>query len=426
MKSHGLSELARRTADPPISWLMKVALAKPGLISLAAGFTDDLTLPVEETRAVLDEIFASPKAARAALQYGSTLGDGKLRELTAEYLTGQDNAAGAARQACDPERLLITHGSQQLLYLLTECLCDPGDIVLLEDPTYFVFLGILQSHGLRCRGVPVQDDGIDLKHLEATLESLKLSGELPRVKMLYSVTYFQNPSGVTASLEKKAGALELLRRFESGAGHPIYFVEDAAYRDLRFEGEDIPSVLSLAEHQSRVVYSGTFSKPFATGIRVGYGLFPRPLLPSLVRLKGNHDFGTSNLLQQVLARALDSCRYRRHLGTLRQRYRKKAAVMVKAIREHFPAGVSWREPRGGLYVWAGLPGRLSAGQQSQVFRRALDCDVLYVPGELCYAPDPSRRAPKNQMRLSFGSASEDKIREGIQRLGKVIRECCPA
>jgi 2-aminoadipate transaminase len=422
MKSHGLSELARRSIDPPISWLMKVALARPELISLAAGFTDDLSLPIDETRAILDEIFASPKQARAALQYGSTLGDGTLRRLTAEWLREQDGAPGNSAGAYDPDRLLITHGSQQLLYLLTECLCDPGDIVLVEDPTYFVFLSILQSHGLACRTIPLESDGLDLGRLESTLESLKRSGDLPRVKMLYTITYFQNPSGVTTSLQKKSGALFLLRQFERDARHPIYFVEDAAYRDLRFEGKDIASALSLAAHRNRVVYSGTFSKPFATGIRVGYGLIPRPLLPAITRIKGNHDFGTSNLLQQMLARALDSCRYRAHLPVLQQRYRKKAAVMAKALREQFPDEVTWQEPKGGLYIWARLPAGRSAGMKSDIFKRALDRDLLYVPGELCYAPDPTRRAPKTEMRLSFGSASEEKIRQGIERLGAVVRD----
>ena len=149
-----------------------------------------------------------------------------------------------------PERLLITSGSQQLLYMTTEALCDEGDIVLVEDPTYFVYLGILQSRGLRARGVRLERDGLDLAHLEKVLTSLKRRGELRRVKMLYLVSYFQNPTGVTTSFEKKRGVLKLLKKFERAAGHPIYLLEDAAYRELRFAGQDVPSALTVPARRS--------------------------------------------------------------------------------------------------------------------------------------------------------------------------------
>lgn len=421
MKSAGFSLLGRRTAEPPISWLMKMTLERPKLISLAAGFTDRASLPVREVGEILHEILFQPKVARSALQYGSTTGDETLRRLTMERLQAGDGLLQDEAGAYSPRQLLITHGSQQLLYLLTECLCDPGDIILVEDPTYFVFLGIVQSHGLRCRGLRLQSDGLDLARLEAVLGSLKKSGGLARVKMLFMVSYFQNPSGVTTSLEKKRAALELLRSYESAAGHPIYLIEDAAYRDLRFAGDDVPSALAVPGFGDRVIYAGTYSKPFATGIRVGYGRLPESLFTVINRVKGNHDFGTSNLLQQVLRQGLSSGRYDQHLALLRRRYRKKARVMVEALQEHFPKNIQWEAPRGGLYVWARLPRALSAGTKSRLFQKALSKDVLYVPGELCYAPDATRRLPRNEMRLSFGSAGETEIRTGIARLGQVLR-----
>lgn len=398
---------------------MKMTLDHPHLISLAAGFTDNESLPVEHARELLAEILGRPRTGRPALQYGTTVGDATLRRLTAERLAQLDGRSGAPD--CSGEHTLLTHGSQQLLYLVTEALCDPGDIVLVEDPTYFVYLGITQSHGLRCRGLRMEADGLDLAHLEGTLEELKRAGELPRVKLLYLVSYFQNPSGVTTGFEKKATALALLRRYERAAGHPIYLLEDAAYRELRFAGEDIPSALAAPRAAGRVIYAGTYSKPFATGVRVGFGVMPKALLDMVARIKGNHDFGTANLQQQLLSRALSSGRYDRHLVTLRARYRHKAAVMVAAARRHFPAGVRWAEPRGGLYVWAALPGRKGAGPKSKFFRTTLERDVLYVPGELCYAEDSSRRKPTNEMRLSFGGAGLADIGEGMARLGQVIR-----
>jgi 2-aminoadipate transaminase len=144
----------------------------------------------------------------------------------------------------------------------------------------------------------------------------------------------------------------------------------------------------------------------------------------VLRLKGNHDFGTSNLLQQLLARALASGRYERHLGELRNRYARKARTLAQALQEHFPAEVEWRETRGGMYFWARLPRGLRSGAKSRLFREALARNVLYVPGEFCYAEDSSRPKPDREMRISFGNATERDIREGIRRLGTVLSRLC--
>ena len=419
MKHSVLSQLGQRTAAPPISWLMEMALGRPNLISLAAGFTDNPSLPLAEARKLLADLLASRQTGETALQYGPTLGDPELRQLTAAHLQKQDPAAG--RDAFPARNILITNGSQQLLYMITEALCDPGDIVLVEDPTYFVYLSIAQSHGLRCRGVRLLEDGLDLEQLERTLNELKRTGELRRVKILYLVSYFQNPSGVTTSFAKKAAALALLRRYERAAGHPIYLVEDAAYRELRFGREDVPSARAVPGSDERVIYTGTYSKPFATGVRAGFGWLPEPVFTIVSRIKGNHDFGTASLIQQLLARALRTGAYERHLPVLQARYARKARAMTEAIKEHFPPNVRWEKPRGGLYVWARLPVAMKTGAKSKVFQATLAKNVLYVPGELCYADDPSRRKPNHEMRLSFGNASEANIREGIARLGKVLR-----
>lgn len=396
---------------------MKMTLDRPNLISLAAGFTDNPSLPVAETSELIQDILKLPRRAQPSLQYGSTAGDPALRKLTAEYLASRD---AAESQAYSPEQMIITHGSQQLLYLVTEALCDPGDIVLVEDPTYFVYLAILESHGIQARGVKLDSDGLNLTMLEATLERLRAEGSLSRVKLLYLVSYFQNPSGVTTTFEKKRAMLKLLKRYEKFAGHPIYLLEDAAYRDLRFEGQDQASALAASSNNSRTIYAGTFSKPYATGIRVGFGLMPAPLAEVVGRIKGNHDFGTSNLLQQILLGALRTGLYHQHVAVLQERYRLKAGIMAEAIHRHFPANVRWSPANGGLYVWASLP-RVSAGRESLVFKHALKQDVLYVPGELCYADDPSHPKPNHEMRISFGGALETNIREGIKRLGTVLK-----
>jgi 2-aminoadipate transaminase len=444
MKPNALSALGRRTALPPISWLMQTALTRPKLISLAAGFTDNATLPVEISRKLLNDILRSPKTGQPALQYGITSGEKNLRQLTAKHLhkldfksfsfsSSSSSLKTKARtrmkdededeKSYSPERVLITGGSQQLLYMTLEALCDEGDIILVEDPTYFVFLSILQSRGIKARGVKLERDGIDLVHLEKVLERLKKSGELRRVKALYLVTYFQNPTGATTSLAKKSAALKLLKKFERAAGHPIYLLEDAAYRELRFDhGADVPTALTLPGASERVIYTGTYSKPYAPGARVGFGILPEEIFAVVQRIKGNHDFGTANLLQQLVARALETGLYDKHVAKVQKNYARKARVMKLALAEHFPANVEIWESGGGLYFWARLPKGISAGVKSKVFQAALKADVLYVPGELCYADDPLRAKPDNELRISFGSANEENIRKGIARLGKVLKK----
>ena len=421
---NALSALGRRTAPPPISWLMQAALSRPQMISLAAGFTDSATLPLKISRQVLNRVLRSSKTGQPALQYGITAGETNLRQLTARHLQKLDGngTPGRRPQIHSWERTMITGGSQQLLYMTVEALCDEGDIVLVEDPTYFVFLSILQSRGLRARGVRLERDGLNLAHLETVLQRLKKSGGLRRVKALYLISYFHNPTGVTTSFGKKRGILKLLKKFEGAAGHPIYLIEDAAYRELRFKGPDIRSALMAPGAAERVLYTGTYSKPYAPGARVGFGILPERLFTAVQRIKGNHDFGTANLLQQLLAGELETGLYDRHVAKIRTRYGQKAQIMKQALTRHFPSNVEIWESGGGLYFWARLPKGISTGVKSKVFRTALKNDVLYVPGELCYADDPARRKPDHEMRLSFGSASEENLREGIKRLGAVLRE----
>lgn len=431
-----LSQLGQRTAPPSISWLMQLALSRPKMVSLAAGFTDNASLPVSEVREALTEILSTDETGQAALQYGTTPGDPELRKLTASHLLALDTdaiknykvPAGGTKPVLpnkksalySPDSVLITNGSQQLLYMINEALFDAGDIVIVEDPTYFVYLGIAQSRGLKCRGVKLLEDGLDLQDLERILEDLKEKGELPRLKALYLVTYFQNPSSVTTSYEKKCQALQLLKKYEKLAGHPIYLLEDAAYRELRFSGAEVPTALTSPVNAERVIFAGTYSKPFSTGVRVGFGVLPEPLLTIVTRIKGNHDFGSANILQQILKRSMVSCRYKGHLQNLRKRYEQKAETMLKALQKHFPKEVTWIEPKGGLYFWVKVPAHIATGPKSRLFKTALENDVLYVPGELCYADDASRRKSTNEMRLSFGGASLKNIELGIARLGKVL------
>ena len=427
------SQLGRRTEPPPILWLMRQAFRQPDLISFAAGFTDNSTLPIKEVCRLIEEILRKPNQARAALQYGDNEGDERLRQLTAGRIASLD---GRAAQSSEANSVIITHGSQQLLYMLAEALCDPGDIILVEDPSYFVFLGIMQSRGIEARSVRMESDGLSIESLERVLQTLRREGQIQRLKLLYSITYFQNPTGITTGLEKKQAAVDLLRCYESKAGHPIYYVEDAAYRELRFPNfQPPPSLLVDSNLRERVIYTGTYSKPFAAGIRIGFGLLPPELRKVVLNIKGNHDFGTAHLLQKILAEALapksraedekqNSCAYADHLAKITGQYAQKGQAMFDAVQEHFPAQTTTMPPQGGLCLWTALPQKVKTGPQTEFFQEVLEHGVLYVPGEYAYADDPARPKPGSEMRLSFGSASLEQIKTGVERLGKILRRRC--
>ncbi len=392
---------------------MKLTLERPQLISLAAGFTDNATLPAEEVNRITREILRRPKTAQSALQYGTTIGLPQLRRELLGRWQQQDRYV-RQRSPVTSDHIVVTNGSQQLLYLVTEVLCDPGDIVLVEDPTYFVYLGIVQAMGLR----PFGFDSVAA--LESKLEHLKRQRLLPRLKLLYLITYFQNPTGRTWSLEDKREAMAVVRRYERAAGHPIYIVEDAAYRDMRLEGKDVPSFKMLDPRNERVVYANTLTKPFATGIKIGYGILPAALMRAVLNSKGNHDFGSSNFLQAILARALATGVYERHLAAVAAAYRLKRDAMLQALDRFLSTSIRYHQPRGGLYIWLELDAGTRTGASSKLFRRALDAGVLYVPGEMCFCNDPTRPIPRNCIRLSFGAPGPKQIRQGIKLLADSI------
>ncbi len=413
------SERGARTTESPISAMMARALADPELISLAAGFVDYETLPVKDVRRALRELLADERAARAALQYGTTKGLPSLRARLAERVARMDGVEPGTR-GYDAERVVVGTGSQQLLYILSELLLDPGDIVILGHPSYFVFMDALKSAGASCRSVPCDDEGMRADLLERLFEALEASGDLARVKMLYLVSYFENPTGISLSARRRQEVYRLVRRFSTGRA--LHVVEDSAYRELRYVGRDVPSLRSLDDGQ-RVVYLGTFSKPFAPGLKTGWGLFPAELAAAVENLKGAHDFGSNNFSQHLLDRVLEKGIYDRHVRRLRRAYGGKIRAMTETLDGEMPAGVSRTDPKGGLYVWVTLPDGADTGPESPLFAAALERGVTYVPGEFCFARCPGVEVPKNCMRLSFGVGNADRIREGCRRLAGAVKEC---
>lgn len=261
---------------------------------------------------------------------------------------------------------------------------------------------------------------MDVAVLEKEFERIEKAGELSRVKMIYSVSYYENPSGISLATERRKKIVEIARRWSRQ--HRIFVLEDAAYRELHYDGPTLPSIWSFDADNQHVILAQTFSKSFSPGLRVGYGILPRELVGPVCDRKGNEDFGSANFNQHLLATVFEQGAYAGHVTSLQQTYRTKRDAMVAAADRYFSdlSGVSWVHPHGGLYVWMSLPPHIDTGFDSELFRRAVKEGVMYVPGGLCYA-GPVENRPQHQMRLSFGTQDPTGIDFGMQRLATAVR-----
>lgn len=420
--NHGFSERACRTEEPPISWLLKKPLENPEIISLAVGFVDQESLPRKEIIKLLDEILREPNVGLQALQYGKTGGLLDLQSKTLELFLEGNSDAGRPICRLTPEDVVITNGSQQMLYLVTNALVDPGDIVLVEDPTYFIYMGVLNEAGAQPVGVAVDENGMIPESLEEKLKFLEKKGLADRVKLIYLMVYYANPTGISLSPDRRGELLDVLDRFES-KHHPIYMIEDIAYRDLRIDGPLYRPVKEIEPENRRVVTIGTFSKAFSPGLRLGYGILPPEIRVPVLRFKGNQDFGSTNLNQHLMAHAVDRGVYGNHVAVLRETYRKKRDLFLDALSEFFPADAEYNRPTGGFYVWVRLPG-IDTGIDAPLFREALRQNVLYVPGEYCYCRESGVVKDCCCMRLCYGLPNVETLREGARRLGDAVKTVC--
>ncbi|MBL8812530.1 MAG: PLP-dependent aminotransferase family protein [Planctomycetaceae bacterium] len=415
-----LSQHAQRSSEQAIGFLMQQAVENADCISLAAGLVDEQSLPVTLARSAVNEVLGDEAAGRKILQYGTTQGPEPLRRVFRSYLADLEQSENELRDL-PLSQIFLTTGSQQLLSLITQALFDPGDICLVAAPTYFVFIGVLQAAGARIIPVKADENGMCPDALQKTLETLKSEGQLHRVRLVYVVSYFENPSGVSVSTERRPQLLRLTQEYSTESR--ILLLEDAAYRELRYDGEVSPSIWSFDKERKTVILAQTFSKSFSPGVRVGLGVLPADLVKAVSDLKGNEDFGSAHLNQHVLARVLKNGSYRQHVEIVRASYREKRNAMLKACEQEFAGvpGVSWLHPSGGMYVWMRLPDHVHTGFDSEVFRQATQVEkVMYVPGELSYPFDwPAR--PKCEMRLSFGVQSVEGIQEGIRRLARAVK-----
>ncbi|MBN2579949.1 MAG: PLP-dependent aminotransferase family protein [Pirellulales bacterium] len=418
------SDLSRRAewvgGEPIASLLMAKALAQPELVSLAAGFVDQESLPVEPTRKTLEKIFSQAPVGREALQYGTTIGYPPLRKLILSRLLQADGCT-AAEWNLSPEQVIVSAGSNQLLFLLGDILLNPGDIVICGSPSYYVYLGILGNLGARAVGVECDEQGIVPEAIDEELRRRQAAGELARVKAIYVMPYSDNPMGVTMPEVRRQAVVELAKRWLPD--QRLYVIEDVAYRELRYYGEDVPSLRRSDPEGETVVQVGTFSKSYSPGIRVGWGIFPPALLTPLLHEKGNFDFGSPQLNQMLMTTVIEQGLFDPHVAYLCETYRHKTEATLRALDEFLGpiGGIEWIRPHGGLYVWVRLPESIDTGVAGPLFDRAITEGVLYIPGEFCY-PSEGAAPQKNMLRLSFGVPHCDAIRRGVQSLGRAIRQ----
>eukprot|EP00913_Durusdinium_trenchii_P008955 g8421.t1 len=289
---------------------MKQGVENPDVVSLAAGLVDPASLPVKESRIAVEKLLSDEKRARQVLQYGTTPGAESVRRVFLRHFAGLEGAEPDAL-GVDVNQMILTTGSQQLLSLVGETLLDPEDICLVAAPTYFVFIGLLNGLGARAIPVATDDNGMRMDALEETLEQIERDGELDRVKLIYLVSDYENPSGISLSADRREQAVDIARRWSKN--HRLLILEDAAYRELRYDGPNHPSVWSFDESHEYVILSQTFSKTYSPGIRVGYGVVPNDLVLPICDRKGNEDFGSANFNQHLIATVIEEGLYDQHV-----------------------------------------------------------------------------------------------------------------
>jgi 2-aminoadipate transaminase len=372
--------------------------ARPEVISLAGGLPDTSTFPPETFAAQMTKI--AQESSAEALQYGPTEGfDGTKAAI--------GRVMAAEGMSPDPDDIIVTTGGQQALDLIAKTLVDPGDVVICEAPTYPGAVPVFCSYEAETHQIPMDDDGMRVDELEGLMGRLDSEGRKP--KFIYSVPSFQNPAGVTLSLERRRRLVELARSRE------VLVVEDNPYGLLRFEGEPQPPLYQL-DGGDYVVYVGTLSKILSPGIRLGWAVAPPPVMEKIALGKQATDLCTSTLTQYFALEYFAEDRWRTYVDSLCDIYRARRDAMLEALERHFPPQATWTRPGGGLFVWATLPDYIDT---SDLLAKALRDNVAFVPGAAAYV-DGSRGT--SSMRLNFSGSGTDEIREGIRRIGAVVAE----
>lgn len=381
------SERAEQLQSSVIREILKVTM-RPEVISFAGGLPSPETFPVDRMRAAFDKVLS--QQGKSALQYGPTDGYAPLREFIADSLSTADSKIL-------PEQILMVSGSQQGLDLLGKVLIDEGSKILVETPSY---LGALQAFSVyqpHFESVDTDDHGL-------IPASVATKGHGAR--LMYALPNFQNPTGRTLSLDRRMELVETCARM----GIPL--IEDNPYGDLCYSGEPLPKMLNM--NPNGVIYMGSFSKVLTPGIRLGYVVGPAPLIRKLEQAKQAADLHTATLTQMVVYEVIKDGFLGEHIPTIRSFYSGQCDVMLNAMTKYFPEGVTWTRPEGGMFIWVTLPKHIDS---KQLLDEAIAQNVAFVPGGPFYANNPAT----NTLRLSFVTVSPERINEGIEKLGKLIK-----
>jgi 2-aminoadipate transaminase len=376
---------------------LMAVIARPEVISLAGGLPDTSSFPAETFAAVTGRI--ARESAAEALQYGPTEGLAGARACIAEVM----EAEGIR---CDPEHMIVTTGGQQVIDLVTRALIDPGDVIVAEAPTYPGAVPCFSSYQADVVQIEVDADGMRVDLLEETLDRLERDGRTP--KFIYTVPTFQNPAGVTMSVDRRRRLVEIAHARE------LLVLEDNPYGLLRYEGTPAPTLREL-DGGLYVMYLGTFSKILSPGIRLGWVLAPPPVLHQINMGKQAADLCSSTLSQLMVQAYFEETRWRDYVDTVKEIYRARRDTMLDALAEHFPRQAEWTRPQGGLFVWATLPDFIDT---TDLLARALRENVAFVPGAAAFLDGRGH----SSMRLNFSAVAEDDIREGVRRIGKIVNE----
>lgn len=367
---------------------------QPEVISFAGGLPAPELFPIEEIKAV--NTYVLDHNGEHALQYATTEGHQPLREWIARRMN-----ARLGTSFCD-ENILITHGSQQALDLSGKVFLDEGDVVLCESPTYLAALSAFKAYSCKFAEIPTDDNGMIMSQLEKALE------KYPTAKLIYVIPDFQNPTGRTWSLERRQQLAEISARYH------VAVLEDNPYGELRYEGNFLPSVKSL-DGAGNVLCTGTFSKIFCPGYRIGWIAGEKEVIRKYVLVKQGVDLQCNTIAQMVISAYLEKYDIDVHIDKIREVYRKRRDTAIEAIRSAFPSDIKFTKPEGGLFLWIELDEKIDT---AKLLEKCLEHNVAFVPGT-SFFPNTKKC---NTLRINFSNMPEDKISEGIMRIGRALNE----
>lgn len=382
MKASEIRELLKLTQDPK-------------MISFGGGMPSPHSFPVKGIQKIADKILK--KHGAQALQYGPTEGIKQLRES----LINRMKKKGIK---CNEDEILITSGSQQALDLMPKIFLNPGDFVVVECPSYIGALIAFNAYQPKFISISMDDNGMDTYELE---EKIKEHKGKP-IKFIYTVPTFQNPAGVTMSLERRKHLLEIARKYK------ILIFEDDAYSELRYSGKPIPSIKSL-DKDGNVIYTSTFSKILSPGFRLGWVIADKDIIRKMVIAKQGTDLSSNIFVQYIADEYIRSGMIDKQIPKIKKMYKRKRDIMLRVLKKHFPKGCKWTKPAGGLFIWVTLPSHIYT---KEMFKEAIKEKVAYVHGEAFCVEGKGH----NEMRLNFSNTDNDKIEIGIKRLAKIIKE----